>query len=157
MEDSDMAGGSQGERGVLVIGGEEYVVLRRDLHERDTAAAGQVGAAADRVTIERGELERLRAVAEDFADLVADARFRARLAAGEEELVPEAVVERLLTGENPVRVWREHRGLTAAALAAAAGVSAAYLSEIERGVKPGSVAAMKRLADALRLTLDDLA
>jgi hypothetical protein len=26
--------------------------------------------------------------------------------------VPEAIVERLLAGENRVKVWREHRGLT---------------------------------------------
>ncbi|WP_163836105.1 hypothetical protein [Spartinivicinus ruber] len=30
---------------------------------------------------------------------------------GETELVPDAVVTRLLDGENPVKVWREHRGL----------------------------------------------
>jgi hypothetical protein len=38
-------------------------------------------------------------------------------AAGEEELVPSDVVERLLAAENPIRVWRTHRGLTSAALA----------------------------------------
>ncbi|NYZ68864.1 hypothetical protein H0A36_22860 [Endozoicomonas sp. SM1973] len=31
---------------------------------------------------------------------------------GETELVPDAVVTRLLDGESPVKVWREHHGLT---------------------------------------------
>ena len=74
------------------------------------------------VTIPREEYERLLALAEDAEDAAAVARFRARLAAGEEELVPAAVVDRLLAGESPVRVWREHRGLTQSGLARASGV-----------------------------------
>ena len=54
------------------------------------------------VTIPREEYERLLALAEDAEDGAAVARFRARLAAGEEELVPAAVVDRLLAGESPV-------------------------------------------------------
>ncbi len=34
------------------------------------------------------------------------------LSAGEDELIPLAVVERLSNGENALRVWRGHRGLT---------------------------------------------
>jgi mRNA interferase RelE/StbE len=56
------------------------------------------------VTIPREEYERLLAVAEEAEDAAAVARFRARLAAGGEELVPAAVVDRLLAGEGPVRV-----------------------------------------------------
>ena len=71
-------------------------------------------------------------------------------------MVPAALVTRLLAGENPVRVWRRHRGLTGRALAASAGIGAAYLSEIETGRKEGSLAVMKRLAEALSVDLDDL-
>lgn len=92
-----------------------------------------------------------------MADTLTHGEFRARLDVGDEELLPAAMVDRILAGENTVRVWRAHRGLTATALAMAAGVSAAYLSEIERGAKPGSVAALKALADALKVTIDDLA
>ena len=55
-----------------------------------------------------------------------------------------------------MRVWRTHRGMTARALAAAAGIPSSYLSAIERGVKPGSVKALKGLATALDVPLDDL-
>ena len=37
-----------------------------------------------------------------------------------------------------------------------AAISLGYLSEIERGRKPGSVAAMTRVADALGTTIDAL-
>lgn len=50
------------------------------------------------VTIPPDEYERLVAVAEDAG---AVASVRARLAAGEEEPVPEAVVARLRAGESP--------------------------------------------------------
>ena len=57
----------------------------------------------------------------EAADLAQDSaaieRFKARLVAGEEELVPAAVVNALLDGANPVRVWRDYRGLSAKDLA----------------------------------------
>ncbi|MCF4165969.1 helix-turn-helix transcriptional regulator [Zavarzinia compransoris] len=92
----------------------------------------------------------------DAEDIAAVARFRERLAAGEEELVPAAMVARLIGGENPVKVWREHRGMAARALAEAAGLSQAHVSQIEGGKRDGSVRAMKAIADALGITIDDL-
>lgn len=83
-------------------------------------------------------------------------RFRERLASGEEELIPASVVNRLLTGNNPVRVWREHRGLKTGELAEAAGLSQAYVSQIEAGKREGSIAAMKAISKALNLNIDDL-
>jgi transcriptional regulator with XRE-family HTH domain len=61
-----------------------------------------------------------------------------------------------LTSEHPVRIWREHRGLTGSALAVKAGVPTSYLCEIEGRRKPDSVSAYRRLATALGVTLDDL-
>lgn len=66
------------------------------------------------------------------------------------------LVERLVGGESPVRLWREHRGLTVRALADLAAIDPSYLSQIETGKKPGSVKALRALAAALRVTLDDL-
>jgi transcriptional regulator with XRE-family HTH domain len=78
------------------------------------------------------------------------------LATGEEELLPSAIVDAILDGQNRVRVWREHRGLTAAALAKQAGIASAYLSQIETGKREGTVEADRKLASALGITLDDL-
>ena len=83
-------------------------------------------------------------------------RFREKLAAGEEELIPGYVVDRILAGENPVRVWREHRGMKVGELAIAAGMSQAYASQIESGKREGSVSAMRAIAAALGVTIDDL-
>lgn len=90
------------------------------------------------------------------SDIVAAERVLAEVAAGRDEFVPEAIVNRLLEGENAIRLWREHRGLSATKLAEQAQVSATYLSELETGKKAGSVAVLGRIANALGLTIDDL-
>lgn len=46
--------------------------------------------------------------------------------------------------------------MTQTTLADASGVNRVYLSEIESGKKPGSIEALKRIAEALRIGLDDL-
>ena len=83
--------------------------------------------------------------------------FAERLARGEEETIPAPVVDRLLAGEPPVRVWREHRGLTQAQLAEAAGVTQSMVAMIERGDRRGTVDTLTVIARALKVDLDDLA
>lgn len=108
------------------------------------------------VVLPEAEYERLLDAAEDAADVAAIQKFEEKLAAGEEEFIPAEYVNRVLDGENRVAVWREFRGLTSKQLADAAGISQAYLSQIEGGKREGSIGTMKRIADALRLGLDDL-
>lgn len=83
--------------------------------------------------------------------------YRAAKAIPEEELVPAEVVNRILDGESAVTVWREHRGMTQAALARAAGLSTAYVSQIEAGKRVGTVTALRSIAKALKVGLDELA
>ncbi len=90
------------------------------------------------------------------SDLAIYDRFYERLARGEEELIPSEIVDRLLGGENKVKVWRGYRGLSARELAEKTGLSASYISEIESGRKEGSILAMKKIAEALRLDLDEV-
>jgi DNA-binding XRE family transcriptional regulator len=73
-----------------------------------------------------------------------------------QEYIPAAFVYRLLDGENPVRVWREYRSLTAAALAAEVKIGVRYLSQIEHGRRQASQAVLRRLATALKVDVDDL-
>jgi DNA-binding XRE family transcriptional regulator len=98
------------------------------------------------------EFDRLRRLAEAMED-VRD--FDAALA-DEGESVPHEVMQRLVHGEPPLRVWREYRGLTQSALAQHAGVDKTYISQIESGHKTGSVKVLRQLADALEVELDDL-
>ena len=110
----------------------------------------------DMVTIPLAEYEALKLAAEDLEDLRAYDRAKARLDSGEEELIPAEYVKRMLDGERPVRVWRDYRGLTQVALAETSGVNRVQIAEIEAGRKSGSVETLKKLADALGVTVDDL-
>ena len=92
----------------------------------------------------------------DAADIAAANKVRADISAGRDELVPADIVKRILGGENPIRVWRTHRGISARDLAVKAELSAAFISEIESGKKEGSVSAMKRIAEVLNVDIDDL-
>lgn len=102
------------------------------------------------------EYEALLAAAEDVADGAAVEAFRRKLAAGEEELLPAGMIDRVLAGESLVRVWRDHRGLTPKALAEKAGIARAHLSQIEAGKREGTVETLRKLATALSVAIDDL-
>jgi ribosome-binding protein aMBF1 (putative translation factor) len=110
----------------------------------------------DTVLLRRTDYEALVRQAENAADAMQIREAEARVAAGEDEYVPVELTQRLMAGEVPVRVWRQHRGLSARALAVRAGISAAYLSQIETGKKPGSFEAMAKLARALGVDMEDL-
>jgi DNA-binding Xre family transcriptional regulator len=99
---------------------------------------------------------KLVAAAEGRGDVEAYDQAKQRLATGEDELIPSEIVDRLLAGENPIRVWRDHRGLTGRALATQAGIAPAYLSQIETGKREGTVDTLKALAAALGVMVDDL-
>lgn len=90
---------------------------------------------------------------EDLRDSKA---FTEKLSRGEEEVIPAEVVERLVDGESPVKVWREHRGLTQEDLGEQVGLSGSYLSQIESGKCEGTVKVYTALARALGVDVDDL-
>ena len=102
------------------------------------------------------DYQKLLANAEMLVDLLAYDAAKRALASGDEELIPATVVDRLLDGDNPIRVWREFRGLTSAQLATACNVSAAAISQLETGKRQPSVALLKKLAAALRVDLEQL-
>ncbi len=102
--------------------------------------------------------EKLGNYAEQIEDAI-DAEMLAALppvGSDEADYLPQEMVERMLAGENLIRVWREHRGLKGKELAEQAGINAGYLSQIESGQKTGSVEALKRVADVLGVDIDDL-
>ena len=108
------------------------------------------------LTIPKAEHERACAMEEDLADLQAGLAVQAKIDAGVEELVPGNIAGRLIDGEPPVRVWREHRGLSQSALARASGVHRVQVADIEAERKTGSIHTLRKLADALGVTVDDL-
>jgi DNA-binding XRE family transcriptional regulator len=72
------------------------------------------------------------------------------------ESFPAEVVNRLIDGENPVRVWREHRGLTQSQLAVKTGVTIAHISLIEGGKRECSVKLLRAMAGALEVDVEML-
>jgi DNA-binding XRE family transcriptional regulator len=100
---------------------------------------------------------RLLERAEEAADIRAFDEAMDEVARGEDEVIPDDVARRLLSGEeSPVRIWREYRGLTQVELATLAGVGKSYLSRVERGGKSGSLRLMRRLASILKVDVEDL-
>jgi DNA-binding XRE family transcriptional regulator len=108
------------------------------------------------VIMPEAEFERLRELAEDAEDAAIIARSQADLVAGREELLTLQDVEALRRARTPLAFWRTKRGMGTDALAAAAGVSRDVLDEVERGEQLGNVHLYRRLADALRVDVDDL-
>ncbi len=101
------------------------------------------------------EYRHLASMAEESADIAAAIRAEQRHLAGE-EYVPAALVERLVNGESPLKVWREHRGLTQQELAARLGLSKMTISGLETGKRDTSSRNWRRLAEVLAVDLDDL-
>jgi len=87
---------------------------------------------------------------EDLQD-IADAK-----AASGEEALPLEFIERRLAGDHPLRLWREHRGLTLQALADKSGCTRQMLSMIEHGKAAPSADLLARLALSLECDMDDL-
>ncbi len=93
---------------------------------------------------------------EDEADARVVAKFHETYTAGREFLLPDDIMRRELEGESPVKLWREHRGMTQQELAKQAGISKPYLSQIETGKRRGTVETLGAIAHALDVPLDVL-
>jgi DNA-binding XRE family transcriptional regulator len=72
------------------------------------------------------------------------------------EAFPATVVNQLIDGVAPLKVFREYRGMTLEALGTACGVSAAALSQIENAKREPSVGLLKKLSETLRVDVDIL-
>ena len=90
------------------------------------------------------------------AEMLDDIKAYDEAMSSDDELIPGEVVDRLLAGENKIKVWREYRQLSQTALAEQSGMAQATIAQMEGGKRAGSVATLKKIAKALRLDLDDL-
>ena len=107
------------------------------------------------VVVPVAEWEALMARLEERDAIVEAARQMTAIRAGEATL-PAEMVARLASGENPLKVWREHRGYTLRALAAEIGISSAAVSKIETGKSHPSVATLAKLATTLGCDMEAL-
>ena len=102
------------------------------------------------VTLSRADYDALIARQEELEDLLAATE------ADDGSRIPHEVFLKIMAGDNPVAAWRAFRGMTLRALAERTGLANGYLSEIERGLKTGSVKALNRIAEALDTRIDTL-
>lgn len=104
----------------------------------------------DTITLPRTEYDALISRNEDLEDRLA------AFDADDGTRIPHQVALAMMRGESPSVAFRNHLGFTLRDLAAKTGIAASYLSEIERGIKPGSTKALSRMAAAFGTTLDVL-
>jgi DNA-binding XRE family transcriptional regulator len=116
----------------------------------------------------RAEFERLMALvvermpypeapdSEDAEDARHHERAMAEYRAGRAEALTDEAMGQLLAAPTPLAFWRRRRGLTQQQLASAAGIPQGYLSALEAGKKRGTPETLKRIAEALGVTLDQL-
>lgn len=96
--------------------------------------------------------EHLSTAREDADDA---ALFDAARAGDDGFRIPATVANAILDGEQPLKVWREHRGLTQEAVAEKAGISKAYLCQIETRKRVGALKTLKLLADKLAVSVNE--
>ncbi len=83
-------------------------------------------------------------------------RARKEVSAGA-PLLPKEIVDRVANGENAIRVLREWRDITQMYLSFKTNLSQGYISDIENGRRVGTPAALRLIADVLKVPLDLLA
>lgn len=93
---------------------------------------------------------------EDLADLRGHAAAMQTVASGAMETLSEEETAAYLAAKTPLAFWRRHGDVTQRALAEAAGVAQAYITQIENGVREGSPTMLRDIARVLRVRMDDL-
>jgi hypothetical protein len=93
---------------------------------------------------------------EDIGAVRLVARARKEIAAGI-PLIPKEIVDRITAGENALRVLRKWRGKTQFYISCKTNLGQGYISDLESGRRKGPTAALKKIADVLKVPLDLIA
>jgi DNA-binding XRE family transcriptional regulator len=94
----------------------------------------------------------------EYEDLI-DARDHAvamRNVASGAPTLSEAELDDFLAAKTPLAFWRRRSGLTQGRLAELVGISQAFLSQLELGLRTGSIGLHAKLAHALGVRIEDL-
>jgi predicted transcriptional regulator len=84
------------------------------------------------------------------------ARARKDIAAGA-PLIPKQIVDKIIAGENALRAIRKWRGKTQLYISSKTNLGQGYISDLESGRRKGTIAALKKIADVLKVPLDLIA
>jgi DNA-binding XRE family transcriptional regulator len=108
------------------------------------------------VIMSESEFERLRELAEDAEDIATASRVDAALAAGKEEFLTLDEVDALRAAPTPLAFWREKRKLESDQLARRIEADPRLVARVEKGECVGDIFLYEQLAEALRVTIEDL-
>lgn len=103
-----------------------------------------------------GEYKTLLQKAEALDEVAAFDRAVRELEEQRDEVVPASIAHRVVAGGNPIKVWREYRGLSQTALADRSGLSQSYVAMLEGGSRKGTTENLSRLAEVLDVELEHL-
>jgi DNA-binding XRE family transcriptional regulator len=92
--------------------------------------------------------------AEDKEDIRDYDELTAGIETGTVELFPDSVVAEMISGKNPIKLWREYRELTQQQLAEKAGISIPFLSQLESGKRNSSTKVLVALSSALSVDIE---
>ncbi len=104
------------------------------------------------VVLPFAEYENLMNIAEEKFDAADVLAFREN----GEQTFPGEVLDSLLAGNSPIKVFRKYRNMTQGELAKSIGKSLTYIAKLEAGDRKGSVDVLSNIAEALNVDLDQL-
>ncbi len=105
---------------------------------------------ADTITLTRAEYDALVSRNEELEDKLS------AMEAEDGSRIPHEVALLVMNGMSPLAAFRKHLGVSLRDLSQKTGISRSYLSEIERGLKPGSMTTLSRIAEELGTNIDTL-
>jgi DNA-binding XRE family transcriptional regulator len=100
------------------------------------------------------EYQKLNDAYEDAEDIVDIEKNLKAIKNGDEIAIPSEITFAILDGTSPIRVWRKYKKVKMKELAKIAGISSAYLSQIENKKRNPTIDTLKEIAQALELDIE---
>ncbi len=93
---------------------------------------------------------------EDRAEINIVRRSKRDVASGKTELLTSVEAKKYCEAQSTLAFWREKRGLTIEALSSLSQVERGFISKMEADIEVANVRSLRRIADALYVTIDDI-
>jgi predicted transcriptional regulator len=102
------------------------------------------------------EYQKLQEALEDAEDIRDIERSLKAIQEGKEITIPGDITFAILEGTNPIRAWRKYKNIKMNELSKKAGISPAYLSQIENNKRNPTIDTLKAIARELDIDIDML-
>ena len=102
------------------------------------------------------EYQKLQEALEDAEDIRDIERSLKAIQEGKETTIPGEITFAILEGTSPIRAWREYKNIKMNELSKKAGISPAYLSQIENDKRNPTIDTLKAIARKLDIDIDML-